>query len=403
MSLINKKQLLILLLLTVVSPIFGQEDQIEIATEIVESTKKERYQYLDVDDYEQRTLFKAHTNLSIPFGERIYINNFLHLVSVEQKISPAFSVELGGMLYPDSREENVAFPDYRLRGQFRYYWNKRKSASAKKDHANNFSGNYISLVYDHIYINDGVFRSDPFGYTVYSLRVARQQKVGTWGFYDYGIALQYSRWGNRSSTFGLSVTLDGGVAVGKSKTLNKSKSEDEQIDKSDRIWRGGLVGIGNIRITRNEDNVTYVLSPYTELYLGNFFTLRASIFLLHTRLTSSTSDFKFRGFEGGMSFSVRKYVGVKAREDKGRDLPRFNGLYVSAGVSEVISYRRDISKSSTGFTAESSSDVSYGFNPSVGVGWQQNSGKRLLVSFGGSLRYRNASDQFLLSGGVGVA
>lgn len=398
MSLIYKYRLLTLLLLTIASSSAAQAQdwQIEIGTEEVESPKKERYHYLNIDDYEQRTIYKVYSNFFLSSDRKPHVLNFINRVAVEHKLSPAVSLEIGGMIYPNHGDELLIYPNHTVNGELRYYLNKHSRSRAVKDRINNFSGNYVSFEFDRTQTNDHRVLGGRLVLTQYSLKFARQQKLGKWGFYDYGVALDYSRWANNSSSIGLSVRLEDGLAFGKSKTTTIPGNPEELSDKTEDIWRGGFIGLGNVRITMDNYQTFYSVSPYAEFNLGNYFTLRASMFFSHSRQNLDVSDRRYRGYESSLSFSVRRYLGVKAKAQEGRVLPRFNGTYISLGMSQLVSY-----SAQTGpFT--DSPELGYDLNPSVGFGWQRNAGKRLLVSFGGGIGYSNFRDEFWMSAGVGV-
>ena len=393
MSLINKIKLMMLLLIAA-SPTLAQDDQIQIETEEVETIKKERYRYHNIDDYEQRTLFKVYTHTGILFDNGWRWYDLFSRVSLEQKLSPSVSLEAGGMIYP--RRDQTVFSGYQWQTQLRYYFNKRANSKATKDRVNNFSGNYLSVNFSRTgYISDSEFLDD-FTVTTVGLRLARQQKIGSFGFYDYGVSLRYTSSGLRNKSIGLAITLSDGLAYGKSRSapnLSKDTTDEDEVDSK---WTGGLIGLGNIQVWRDELNTNFRLSPYAEFHLGNYFTLNPSISLYHWRADADFADIRSRRYHASFSLSVRKYLGVKARAAEGKILPKFNGAYLRFGFSNLFEYDRLIG------VFEELNGPEWNLNPSVGVGWQENSGKRLQVNFGAGIGYLSSIDKFWLSGGVGV-
>ena len=371
MSLLNKIIAAITLLTLLSWQSFGQEGEIVVATEETSDSEDKKYTYFNIDEYEQKTIFKVNLN---PNGAGIYgfDSRLFALLGVERKITPAWSIELRGM-FPDGADISH---NPRIGTELRFYPQKRRGAKASKFQVNNFSGNYFGLPVD--YLHYGENRRDIPNLTVFTLRYGRQQKWGKWGFVDLSGAISYHNF-NGINVIGLGIIADGGLAYGKSSPTSLTG----QLDPKRSIeadWKRTVFGLGSPGFFLNDNSLSIYAMPYIEMPIGRYLTVRPFADFTYRR-SPSTSPNDFYFFSIDASVHVRKYIGVRKREQKGKVDAGFNGFYTGLGFTNIYNYSDRLSR------GESRKDSSFGFNPSLLAGWQKNAGQSIQFDFTTSLIY----------------
>ena len=169
--------------LILVTITMAQQDSVYTTVETAnteELWRNHNYQYFDYNLLESRTMFKSNFIFS-----REGFFRTPESLSVEQKIWPSLSVELG-LLTTEDRDNGIF-------GQLRYYYAKRKGAKDSREKVNNFSGNYVAIGAIRGFEND-----EPdlcaCGWTdeyIYNISFGRQQRSEERWYHDVGIGIQY--------------------------------------------------------------------------------------------------------------------------------------------------------------------------------------------------------------------
>ena len=357
----------VLAFLCPLAPLFGQEATVQTSVEETPNKKKEKYSYFNVDDYEQTTLFKWYFNQVVDVE-----NNFNASLGVEKKITPFLSAELRAIL--STGDGGLPL----IGGDIRYYPRKRPGSKAKKDRVNNFSGNYLGFSVD--YLNYDGYNYEIENRTSYMLRYGRQQKWGKWGFIDFAAMISYYELFGRNRV-GIGLSVGGGLAYGKSKPVDDlSQSDDLNLDLL--TWENVVYGIGSPGIQIDEFTMSIYATPFIEIPLGRYLSVRPSVDISYLRSAFSVSS-NFNSLFADASLEFRKYMGIRKREQRGKVTAGFNGPYAGLKFTDLFNRNAGRNEERDRSWAESS----YGFNPTLLAGWQQNASRNIQFDINAGVLY----------------
>jgi hypothetical protein len=218
MNNIVKSFLVILSIFSMSIALKAQEDSVSVEESIESITqsdfkKKRDYKYLDPRFKEEKTLIKLGTSpldlISDPSA--IEIGELSMKLSWEQKLNPSLSFQIDACFYRVADLDFVNGLNSNI--GIRYYYNMRRRIKEKRG-ANNFHGNYFSLMLEDI------LRYTEDVYTPYSQLYSRwgvkpginlawgiQRRFGKRGFIDVGPYVSFTR-----DKFGSGINLNIGLA-----------------------------------------------------------------------------------------------------------------------------------------------------------------------------------------------
>ena len=395
---VNKRHLLITAFLLLQICVARSQDSLVTVTESSETDdKKIAYPYFDINQFEQKTLFKASASSD---GSYTFSDLSILFLSIEQKIFPSLSGEL--TWHTSYFERQV------LTFRMRYYHNKRARSKAKNDRVNNFTGNYISAGYGLTYgyrENQG-FRV--YGGTIfdndqtYSIAVGRQQKVGKWGFFDARFPIQYfSDFESLQLGFNLHVGLGYGPTSG-----DESGEPDEYVPIEDGFFSGkNTISTENPSMSIGKGFKLVSLSFSGEFQVMDYFSVVTTLTAgLMNDLVIPNFEFREQtildSYHLRLSAEVRRYMGVQKRLQKGKPVQKFTGTYVGVKAHELLymTHLDIIGGALSHINLKSGTIVSPLF--SGHVGWQQRLGKSVFFDVNMGTGYNTYLDTIELTGHI---
>ena len=369
---VNKRHLFIAAFLFLISTAKSQENPIIVTESNETDDRKTSYPYFDINQFEQKTLFKASASSD---GSYTFSDLSILFLSVEQKIFPSLSGELTWhAAYYD--RQTMSF-------RMRYYHNKRAGSKAKKDRINNFTGNYISAGYGRTFGNPENQTYWVYGGTVfdndqtYSISFGRQQKVGKWGYYDARFPIKYfSDFESLQFGFDLHVGIGYGPTSGLESgepdkylaiedgfftSKNTISLENPYLSLGKRFKFSGLTFSGEFQMMDYFSVVTSLnMSFVNDVYIPNFGS-REPTYIDSYRVTLSTE--------------VRRYVGAQKRLLKGKPVQKFTGTYLGIKAYDLL-HMSHLDITGEGLNRQNMKSGTI-FSPlfSGHFGWQQRLGK----------------------------
>jgi len=167
-------------------------------TTSTEKLEKVNYQYLDINEYEQKWLFRINSNVANSFI-------FPATIRIERKLSAAISLDVG------LREDIQLRSHDRIQGEtfeagLKIYPIKLNMKGGQNDQVDNFTGTYWRTSFGVTNIGFG----SNYDYT---LSYGHQEKIGKWGVID-AFAFASFRSNVFSKSFTLGINTIGGFGYG---------------------------------------------------------------------------------------------------------------------------------------------------------------------------------------------
>ncbi|MEM7550230.1 MAG: hypothetical protein AAF363_11165 [Bacteroidota bacterium] len=333
--------------------------------------KEKKYDYLDPDLYEQKTLFKIGAR-GLPILGASTRGNDLSLL-VERKIMPSVSIE-GGFRGFVTEFNNFLIADAMV--QLRYYLNKDKTGSV-----DNFSGLYTGLRYLRQDLFNNEFARSP---NIYELSFGQQQKVGKWGFYDVSALISYSP---DQELWQLSVSVLNGLGYGSFEGLDdKYRDKTEQkIYLNKFLWK-----VSPPRLFLNKRFKFFSFGVDREQSIWKNLSLNVQVFVSHSRneILSGFPDLitsNLNTYSIGLNGSLRYYYNLKRMEERGSGSKSFHGNYFtfSTGFSYINTTGTEV------FNISKLSEIREPDSYFTGWGLQRRIGKRGLFNFEAGLMVFN--------------
>ena len=394
----NRFLFLTVFLLLLVSSAKSQEDPISVTESNESGNGKIAYQYFDINQFEQKTLYKASA-----FSEGSYTISDISLIhlGVERKIYPSLSAEVTW---------HASYLDrHALVFGMRYYPNKRAQSKAKKDRVNNFTGNYISASYGRSF----QFGNSETTYVVrnvavdneqsYQISFGRQEKVGKWGFFDARFPFSYIP-ETESLQFGLNLLV--GIGYGRTSTQEAKQVTDNNPPTEDTFFEGkNIITLENPYLSLGKHLKTIGISFSGEFKIADYFSVVTNLItgFNDASLPTATSirGANFNQYWLIVDTGLRRYIGVQKRLRNGKSVQRFTGTYFGVrayrlfllsevNVASDAIVNRDVVRSETRFSPMVSGQI----------GWQERMGKSVFFDVNIGVGYDSYWNTFELTGQI---
>lgn len=400
MLLVNNRYLFVIALLFLqVNSAKSQEDPVSITESNESGRSKTSYQYFDINQFEQKTLYKASA-----FSQGSYAFNdisILHL-AVERKIFPSLSAELTWHASYLERHTLVL--------GMRYYPAKRAQSKAKKDRVNNFTGNYISAGYgksfefganETTYVVGGtLFDNDE----TFSIAFGRQEKVGKWGFYDARFPVNYFS-GIESLQLGFNLMI--GIGYGPTSTQDLKQEPDKHAPAEGTFFEGkNIIALENPYCSFGKHFKLGGLSLSGEFQMADYFSVVTNLmmgFVYDLPLPTATSarGADYDQYWLALNTGLRRYVGVQKRLRKGKPVQKFTGTYVGVKAYHLFVLSEvDISRDAIANREVLKSETRFSPLISGHFGWQRRMGKSVFFDVNIGAGYDTYWDTFELTGQI---
>ncbi|MEL7002127.1 MAG: hypothetical protein AAFN93_05235 [Bacteroidota bacterium] len=333
----RKVWLTVTLVLLTYSFSMSQQDSVVVTTDTVDNgefRKGKRYRYIDHSLFPRKTLFKYGVEVGSFTPDRL---------SVEHKITPSVSFELGWFVPRDERTGVFT--------QLRYYVSKRKNAPDSERKVDNFSGNYFSISADRSVAirtnnNKAFFSNIDYNSNTYSVSFGRQHKVGKWGFFDLSANLEYINYSRiLEDRFQFVLKLRGGAAYGRTKGSNYLLEDKFSDFKTEYRREKYLFKLSNpsLGISRNQIGGGFTFG--VERRLLNEFSLISNISIgassfENIQISQPSEELKFNLYSANLGLELRYYYGHNKRLRKGSDFRPFSGTYIGIGLNSLYTVRR---------------------------------------------------------------
>lgn len=194
-----------------VNNLFAQKDSVNITYSNEDLSKsdlnyKRKYRYLDINMRKETTLFKlgiTPTFSTTGYGLDISIFQLAGQFSVEQKISPSFSLSLINYNYYSHYEPGLTIFGSSLNLQNKYYYNMKRNIENSISE-NNFNSNYLSFQLNNVpiyryYENDfpvysggAIINKETKFELDFNVGWGIQRRIDKWGYMDAKVKLGYS-------------------------------------------------------------------------------------------------------------------------------------------------------------------------------------------------------------------
>ncbi|MEL6559449.1 MAG: hypothetical protein AAFQ94_14760 [Bacteroidota bacterium] len=386
---LNKALTIILWILFASVKIWAQDETVTYSTTVEEEENSQVYRYFDINQYEQKLLFKVDL-----FGaENLLVDNsasvLISSLGLEYKYKPAISFDVDGMFSSILNSSQSSS----LGAGVRYYPSKRVGSKAKNYRVNNFTGSYLRLGYSGQFNNFRNEFSIPNGW---DFSYGLQQKVGKWGYLDLAAVLTRE---NFTGTITLGTKISGGIAYGKSK---KVKDMIHRSPKNDLTWSKPIFFIDNPNVQFSDSHDWVFASFSSEIHIKNYWTVRPSASFSHIRYNRFASSVIGGGepvdLVYNFSAEFRKYLGIRRRIEKGIETVSFSGFYLSL-TFENLYLRSEFFE--TDRFRRSDRQGMY-FAPQMGIGWQHRVGNRFLFDVSSEVGYSVFTEKVINYSNIGV-
>jgi hypothetical protein len=380
-----------------------QSQEITVTTDTSNSAPSQwKYSYFDINQYNQRTVFKAgifagqfNRNLA-DIAEQPF-----NLISIEHKLSKKFSLE--GTLYLFENRKYIS-------AKSRYYF-----AKSAQD-PNNISGNYfgVEIAKKLTRLGSG-FYYDYDGYLgnekTLIILFGSQFKKGQYGYSDISFYLN-RQFGFRTST-NLGVKATVGLAWGRTK---ESGNEDRSILKNEFVKSDKMM--------LSAENLNGSFGKYfkygTASFSGEFYLFKG--FTLNTNLIIGASFQSFASFQSSessyfdvksieYSTQIRKYLFRQALLKQGKPIQSFSGAYLAVGLNKLLSHSNINYNFSNGENGKVSFNGTEKIAPHFGLGYQDKLNDKFFFNIFGDyypytrnhlLTNEKGPDSFLIGAKVGI-
>lgn len=372
----------------------AQQDSVYMTQQIVEADEYrqgKQYKYIDHSLLERKTLFK----LILPV--QTIGSAAREGLSIEHKVWPSFSLELGG--YVPRFGENAVF------SSARYYPGKRKGAKNTRHKINNFTGNhfYASVAQGFSTREDIMYFSGFGDELMFQVGYGRQQKLGKWGFFNVGVGLQYFP---ERGTMSLGFDVQPGFAFGKSHDPHPSYSKYEgfknEYSSESTIFRLSDLSLFMWNISegnRFEGSISFsveqkISQNFSILAIANTSLSRQE----HKRNNGTvTADRRV----ASLNLQSRYYYNLKKRLRKGANPRSFSGHYITALINNFYA----TGHSESVYLSERRIRRISGFDRlDIGLGWgiQERFGRRGFLDVNMALLYETTDKELIGTGTQGL-
>ena len=401
MLLVNNLRLVLLILVCLqVNIAWSQEDPVSVTATEESSDGKAPYQYFDVNQFEQKTLYKISA-----FSEGTYTLSDIGILymSVEKKLFASLSTEITW--------HTSYFQRHGLELGMRYYPNKRAQSKAKKDRMNNFTGNYISASYirgfelgdnqtSHFIYQGVLFDRE----NTYGISFGRQEKVGKWGFFDVRFPVKYfSEIG--SLQFGFNISA--GIGYGPTSAPETDHQPNKHTVHEGNFFEGkNVITLENPYLSFGEYFKTGRFSLSGEFLIADYYSVVTNLVIgvtydipAPTATSPHGSDWDQRVL--ALSTGIRRYVGVRQRLSKGKPVQKFTGTYIGVHAHSLF-LTSGVNVSEGAIVNEEFVRPITRFTPTISghFGWQQRLGKLVFFDVNLGTGYYTYLDTFELTGHI---
>jgi hypothetical protein len=374
-----------------------QSQEITVTADTSNSAPSQwKYSYFDINQYNQRTVFKAgifagqfKRNLGDLSGQPF------NLLSIEHKLSKKFSLE--GTLYLFENRKYIS-------AKSRYYF-----AKSAQD-PNNISGNYfgVEIAKKLTRLGSG-FQYDYDGYLgnekTLIILFGSQFKKGQYGYSDISFYLNRKFGIAASTNLGVSATV--GLAWGRTK---ESGNEDRSIFKNEFVRSDKtMLSAENLNGSLGKYFKYGTASFSGEFYLLKGFTLNTNLIIGASRQISENFFIEVKSIE--YSSQIRKYLFRQALIKQGKPIQSFSGAYLTVGLNKLLSHTNinyDLSSSEKGNASFKGTEK---ITPHFGVGYQDKLNDKFFFNIFGDyypytrnhlLTNEKGPNSFLIGAKVGI-
>lgn len=361
---INKLIPILIILIVFCKDVYAQQEQIQDSIMVDDREERWSYKYLDVNDFEQKLIFK----IAQPLGNSAdYGFTSPGKISLEAKLSPIFSIE-GGYIFSDLSQDAFF-------GDIRYYFNKNRKSGG----INNFVGTYLMVGLNRYFGQDDNINYYPgLNSNIFHVGTGYQGKVGKYGYYNATALVNYNQ---ERKTVSFSVGADVGFGYGR---LRKPLGvHDEFKIAPSLINKRAIFKVSDLGFYYGETqkgigiNIGYEVILLRGLTLFGLLQSGASEGRISNFSTTETVFYKTARLRSDLE--LRYYYNQKSRLKRGKNGSSFNGPYVMMGIDRFYS-----SHDRLNFFLNNEPSKDRFFNQSIyklAWGYQQLIGKRGFIDF----------------------
>jgi hypothetical protein len=313
--------LIILISVFATKKVIAQKIELDTDSKKLDHTK---YQYFDINDHEQRTLFKLRV---VPdFGATLILDDgswsrlftsdrLFNMYGVEQKIFPKWSIGLDYYSGTDLNRFGLYTRYYRLLNQ-----------------VNNFSGKYIEIGIENSWLKQNTDLISLYDQSSleYKIALGIQSKRGKFGLIDYGFEIRVDPY----SYISLRTRTNVDLAWGITKYLDKKSELPKQVNGSFK----SLLLSGRLPHVQLSKYSRYISTSFgLEYMVYKSLSLRAAVLGSHEYSGSNDKVYESKFFRINFIPSIRYYIKIGNQESIKNEA--FTGVYLDYSYLHLPIFR----------------------------------------------------------------